>query len=141
MRGTFARAQIDTHLGELIDIAQLWAYADSMTKSAQNPSYSPVMTTITLPNGRGPQRTVTFGNVTVTGDEPSAESVAESLAISRRAMEGLARALAKPGIRLPEKKNVPQFWVDDNDTSILIRRLNKKTERGRFVDNEFQVID
>lgn len=112
-----------------------------MTASAQNSAISTVLTNITLPNERGPQRTVTFGNVTVTGDEPSAESVAESLAISRRAMEGLARALAKPGIRLPEKKNVPQFWVDEYDTSIFIRRLNKKTERGRMVNGEFQVID
>jgi hypothetical protein len=112
-----------------------------MKNSAQQPAIPAVFTKINLSNERAPQRTVTFGNVTVIGDEPSAASVTESLAISRRAMEGLAGALAKPGIRLPEKKDVPQFWVDENDTSLLIRRLNKKTERGRFVGEEFQVID
>lgn len=54
---------------------------------------------------------------------------------------GLVKALQKPGVRLPEKKNVPQFWVDEADTSVLFRRLNKKTERGRFVEGEFQVIE
>jgi hypothetical protein len=126
---------------KLIEQAPFWLYGLVMSKVAQNTAYSPVMTNITLPNGRGPQRTVTFGNVTVTGDEPSAESVAESLEISRRAMEGLARALRKPGIRLPEKKDVPQFWVDENDTRFLFRRLNKKTERGQIVEGEFRVVD
>lgn len=97
-------------------------------------------TSVVLPNSGKPQLTVKFGNVTVTGDKPSLESVQESIAKSQNALKGLMTALAKPGIRLPEKKNVPQFWVDETDTSVLIRRLNRKTERGRFVEGQFEVL-
>ena len=108
---------------------------------AKNAQTSQTMSSLIVSNNHRPQRTVTFGNVTVTGDEPSMESVRDSLEKSHRAMQGLAKALLKPGIRLPERKNVPQFWIDENDTSVFVRRLNKKTERGRMVEGEFQVID
>ncbi|WP_298965930.1 hypothetical protein [uncultured Methylobacterium sp.] len=85
--------------------------------------------------------TTKFGNVTVTGAAPSAESVERSVRQSSEALARLGERLAKPGIRLRPKKNVPLFWIDDDDPDLFVRRLNGRIERGRLVDGVFRVID
>jgi hypothetical protein len=93
-------------------------------------------------NGTQKMRTTKFGNVTVTAPAPSEEQIARSVAASTRALEGLVRAFEKlPGIDLPRQKDVPLFWADDDDPTIIIRELNGKIDRGRLVDGKYKPFD
>lgn len=45
--------------------------------------------------------------------------------------------LLKPGIKIRRKKNVPLYWLDENNSNIMIRELNGKTDRGTFKNGKF----
>jgi len=83
---------------------------------------------------------VKFGDVVVVGERPSAAAVKQSVEFSTAALERLGVALAKPGITLRPRKDVPLYSAAGGDPGVLIRRLNGRTERVRFVDGVFEVI-
>ncbi len=76
--------------------------------------------------------TVRFGDVTVTGPQPSTAALKRALPFFLR-----------PGIRIYPKKDVPLFWADeDNLPEGVIRKLNGKIERGVVdEDGNFKVTD
>ncbi|MDH4414371.1 MAG: hypothetical protein QE484_13760 [Rhizobium sp.] len=84
---------------------------------------------------------VKFGSVIVSGAEPSPDSVRVNVERSTQALARVTKKLANPGIALREKKNVPQFSVAEGEIGIFVRRLNGRTDRGRFIDGRFQVIE
>lgn len=88
-----------------------------------------------------PRGKVTFGNVTIAGVRPSAEIVRENVERSTTALQRVTRKLTTPGVTLSKKKGVPRFSVDEDDPSIFIRVLNGKTDRGRIVNGEFEIIE
>ena len=45
--------------------------------------------------------------------------------------------LLKPGIKIRRKKNVPLYWLDENDSNIIIRELNGKINSGTFKNGKF----
>lgn len=82
---------------------------------------------------------VKFGSVTVSGAKPSAEAVKTNVERSTQALARVTKKLASPGVVLREKKDVPQFSVAEGETGVFIRRLNGRTDRGKFVNGSFQV--
>jgi hypothetical protein len=89
--------------------------------------------------GRGSK--VKFGSVTISGTKPSAAVVKTNVERSTKALERVTRTLAKPGVVIRAKKDVPQFSVAEGETGIFVRKLNGRTERGRLVDGTFRVLD
>jgi translation initiation factor 2 gamma subunit (eIF-2gamma) len=84
---------------------------------------------------------VKFGNVTVTGEKPSAAAVKINVERSTEALERIIPRLSRPGITIRPRKDVPQFSVAEGEPGVFIRRLNGRIQRGRLVDGSFQVID
>jgi len=84
---------------------------------------------------------VKFGSVTITGAKPPPAKVARNVERSTAALERVAKTLAKPGVVLRAKKDVPQFSAAEGERGVFIRLLNGRAERGRMVDGAFQVID
>lgn len=81
--------------------------------------------------------TTTLGEVTVRGAKPSPELVKANVARSTQALERVSEKLTKPGIHLPEKKNVPRYSADENNPGVFIRRLNGKITTGRLQNGQF----
>lgn len=86
-------------------------------------------------------RKVKFGDVTVTAPAPPKEAVERSIALSTLALERLSRRIAKPGVVLRAKKDVPLFSVDGDEPDVIIRRLNGRIERGTITNGEFKAVD
>ncbi len=107
---------------------------DARTRSADSP--------LAFQKGVGKKRLkVKFGNVTVTGDKPAADTVRMNVERSSESLKRLREKLAKPGVALRAKKDVPLFSVSEDEPGVFIRRLNGRTERGLLVDGAFQVIE
>jgi hypothetical protein len=91
--------------------------------------------------GRGVRVTVRFGDAVITGARPSREIVEKNVGMSTVVLEQATRKLAVPGIKLPSKRDVPQFFADDANPDIIVRRLNGRLQRGRLVNGSFKAID
>ncbi|WP_151954910.1 hypothetical protein [Sphingomonas sp. EC-HK361] len=81
-----------------------------------------------------------FGSVTVRAPAPSEALVQHSVKASTQALERVTERLAKAGVRLSVKKNVPLYWLESDNPDVMIRKLNGKVERGSFVDDVFKAI-
>lgn len=108
---------------------------DSTKRSARSGQF------VTIRSGKARGNRVKFGSVTISGDKPAAETIRANVERSTQALERFTKKLARPGVTLREKKDVPQFSVAEGETGIFVRRLNGRTERGRFVDGSFRVIE
>ena len=71
---------------------------------------------------------------------PVACACERNLELSAKALERAVNRLARPGIVLEAKENVPFYSADSDNPKILIRTLNGKTERGKFIDGKFQAL-
>lgn len=83
---------------------------------------------------------VTFGDVTVAGNRPSAESIQANIERSTDALARIGKKLVKPGVKLSKKKGIPRFSVDEDDPTIFVRVLDGHVDRGRMVNGEFEPI-
>lgn len=84
---------------------------------------------------------VKFGAVTITGAKPRAATIKINVARSSEALARVAKRLARPGVNLPAKKDVPQYWAAEGEPGVFVRKLNGLINRGRVVEGQFQVID
>jgi hypothetical protein len=91
--------------------------------------------------GRVKSRTVRFGSVTVTAPAPSRELVQQNIKRSTQALERVTQRLAKAGVILRPRKDVPLFSLDSDNPDVMIRKLNGKTERGAMIDGVFKATD
>lgn len=91
--------------------------------------------------GKIKSRRVRFGSVTVTAPAPSSALVQHNIELSTQALERVAKRLAKPGVTLRAKKDVPLYSLDSDNPDVMIRKLNGKTERGQLIDGSFKAID
>ena len=64
--------------------------------------------------------TVRFGGVTVVAPKPELKEV-----------------LVSPGVRLHKTPDMPIFRADPRDASLVVRVLNGKAVRGRFIEGQF----
>jgi hypothetical protein len=83
-------------------------------------------------------RKTRFGSVTVTAPPPSKAMVQHSVKASTQALDRVTERLAKAGVRLPAKKDVPFYSLDSDNPDVMIRKLNGKIERGSLVDGVFK---
>ena len=98
--------------------------------------------TITQPGScKVKARKTRFGSVTVTAPPPSKAMLQHSVKLSTQAFERVTERLARGGVRLPAKKDVPFYSLDSDDPDVMIRKLNGKIERGSFVDGVFKAAD
>lgn len=79
-----------------------------------------------------------FGSVTVIAPAPSKAVVQHNVKASTQALERVTGRLAKGGVRLYAKKDVPHYSLDSDNPDVMIRKLNGKVERGSFVDGAFK---
>lgn len=114
-------------------------YIHAMAKQRPTERSSSTGMFVTVKRGTktGASITTTLGNITVSGQKPSAELVKANIARSTQALERVGKKLTKPGVHLPERKGVPRYSADENIPSIFIRRLDGKTTTGRLDNGQF----
>ena len=86
------------------------------------------------------RRKTRFGSVTVTAPAPSEAVVELNVKASTQALEQVTGRLAKAGVRLYAKKDVPLYSLDSDNPDVMIRKLNGKVERGSFVNGAFKAV-
>jgi hypothetical protein len=95
--------------------------------------------------GREPEgdsrATVRFGDVVVTARRPTEAEVQRNVELGSAALARALPRLARPGVRIYPKKDVPLFWVDPENPGGFIRKLNGKLERGVLEDGQFKPTD
>jgi len=84
---------------------------------------------------------VTFGTATITTRKPSRAEVEHNVEASTEALRRTGEGLARPGIRLPARKDVPLFQADPERPGGFLRTLNGRTERGILQNGRFTVTD
>jgi hypothetical protein len=92
-------------------------------------------------SGKVKRQKTRFGSVTITAPAPSKAMVQQNVAASTKALERATGRLAKPGVRLHAKKDVAFYSLDSDNPDVMIRKLNGKTERGKFVHGVFKAGD
>ncbi len=91
-------------------------------------------------SGKAKTRKTRFGSVTVTAPAPSKAMIQQNVAASTKALERATGRLAKAGVRLHPKKDVPFYSLDADNPDVMIRKLNGKTERGMLVNGTFKAV-
>jgi hypothetical protein len=87
-------------------------------------------------------RTVRFGSVTVSNNEPDASVIAANVKAGRDALQRARTVLMQPGVRIDRRPGVPRFSVDAKNPSVLIRDLDGRIERGRIEkDGTFLAVE
>lgn len=94
---------------------------------------------VTAPKGSTKSSVVKFGAVTITGSRPSADEVKLNIGRSTIALDRVAKKLAKPGVRIRPKKDVPLFFVDPENPDLIVRKLNGELTRGVLEGGVFKV--
>ncbi|TPG46933.1 hypothetical protein EAH89_24345 [Roseomonas nepalensis] len=84
---------------------------------------------------------VTFGSATVTTRRPTRAEAERAVEASTEALRRAGERLARPGIRLPARKDVPLFQADPENPGRFLRTLNGRTERGVLEGGRFTVTD
>jgi hypothetical protein len=90
---------------------------------------------------RSVSNSVTFGNVTISGEKPSKAMIKKHVAASAEGLQRLSERLTKPGVSIRAKRDVPMFWASDDEAGVYFRKLNEVVVAGTFVDGEFRVKD
>jgi hypothetical protein len=83
---------------------------------------------------------VKFGDVTIWAPKPSEAQVRANAAAGTEALRRGLERLIRPGIKMRERKNIPYYHVDPDNSGVFVRRLNGVAERGILEDGEFKVI-
>ena len=90
----------------------------------------------------GARRTVTFGNVTVTGPELTLEQRARNAAESTAALSRLKPHLVVPGVRIKRKPGVPVFYANKHRPGTVIREIDDREDVGLLQkDGTFKLIE
>lgn len=88
----------------------------------------------------GKLRTIIFGDVTITCSEPGTEPIEANVAAGSLALARVAKRLAKPGVQIHRRANVPLYYIDPARPDLLVRELNGEIEYGILTDGEFKVV-
>jgi len=126
--------------GLLLAISPGEGYIPSMDKTPARDSHGTTTQAKRLGIGRG-TRKVKFGNVVITSAKPDRQAVAANVERSSEALERVAKKLIRPGFFARARRDVPRFSIDSADPKLIIRELNGRTERGKLVDGQFEVVD
>lgn len=83
---------------------------------------------------------VRFGRVVVEAAKPSAAETRINIDAGRSALVRAKTALTRPGVQVRVDPKVPLYRADPSTPGILVRTLNGRTTRGRFVAGRFKPI-
>jgi hypothetical protein len=86
-----------------------------------------------------PSTRVKFGNVVVHTRKPDKAEVLSNVEYSTEALRRSKYRLAKSGVTIRQRKDVPLYYVDENDAAKFIRKLNGRLERGVLENGVFKV--
>ena len=67
---------------------------------------------------------VKFGDVTIWAPRPSEAQIRANVEASTEALRRGLERLIRPGIKMRERKNIPYYHVDPDNSGVFIRRLN-----------------
>lgn len=81
---------------------------------------------------------VRYGNAVLYADALAPGIVQRKVITSTDALKRTEKRLVTPGVKIRSKKGVPLYSLDANNPSIMIRKLNGETTRGRFIDGRFK---
>lgn len=81
---------------------------------------------------------VTVGSVTVSVSKPTQEMIKRNIAASGVALSRAMKEIIKPGVKLNPAKGVPLYQADPDNPDLIIRKLDGKLEKGRFVAGKFK---
>ena len=87
--------------------------------------------------GEGRFTTLQFGSVRAEAVAPHPDVKGANIAAGQEALKRAKTAFVTTGVSLRHRKSVPTYFADAHDPNILIRRLDGREERGRFVDGAF----
>jgi hypothetical protein len=82
-------------------------------------------------------RTVVFGSWKIRANTLPLEEALSMVQSSNSALMRIRKTLTTSGVKLSHRKDVPLYRVDPRHPDVLIRELNGRSERGRFVGGEF----
>jgi len=82
---------------------------------------------------------IQFGGVTVLAPKPAKEIVQKQIVSGNKAASRLAKAIARPGIKLRRQAGIPIFRADPRDPALIVRVLDGVTTLGRFVQGKFVI--
>jgi hypothetical protein len=110
-------------------------------KQGQAGQASETQAKVVVRDGKGRVRSVyTFGSAKLQSTKGHGKVSPETLEQSREAMRHLGSRLLKPGIKLPDRKGVPKFYVDEADPALVVREIDGKRERGTFENGHFKAV-
>jgi hypothetical protein len=81
---------------------------------------------------------VTFGHVSVFVTSPTDAAVKQGVKASAKVIRGLGRRIVTPGVTIRHGADVPLFTADPGDPQRVVRQLNGKSEKGRFINGKFK---
>ena len=66
--------------------------------------------------------------------------VMHSVRTSSKILSVIGKKLGEPGVLLERKASVPTFTADPVEPKFVVRNLDGKKVRGRFVNGSFKVV-
>lgn len=86
---------------------------------------------------KGAHSTLRFGLVRAKTGKADPQVKSANVALGQESLKRAKGAFTRKGITLRHGKAVPVFRADPQEPSVLIRRLDDREERGRFIGKEF----
>lgn len=84
---------------------------------------------------------VAFGDVRVlTPRKTNAAQVKRNIRAGQLALARAKDLIVKPGVTLELLKGVPRYHADPDQPELLVREIDGKRERGKFVDGKFRIV-
>lgn len=81
---------------------------------------------------------IRFGGVVVKAPIPAKQVELRNVAAGRNALTRAKATLARPGVEVRATSGVPLYHADPDSPGLLVRTLNGRTTRGRFVGGKFK---
>lgn len=79
-----------------------------------------------------------FGGVVVKASLPAKKVELRNVAEGRSALVRAKATLSRPGVEVRAVSGVPLYHADPDSPGLLVRTLNGRTTRGRFVGGKFK---
>ena len=83
---------------------------------------------------------VKFGAVSVVVSVPTDDIVKRGVRASAKAVERLSKRLVKPGVSIKREKGIPTYTANPRNPTQVVRRLNGRTQVGKFVNGKFKAL-
>lgn len=83
---------------------------------------------------------IKFGDVVVVVPKVRDFEIRQNIILSSEALARANSVIAKAGVSLGRKKDIPLFFADKQKPGVFIRKLNGTLEHGVLKDGQFKVL-